>query len=150
MSVTEFVEMHLPPCWVIAPFILFTAHLTWSVSPSAIATGPIGRIWLPISIRSPRVIEAPGTLRARVSKWAPKASGCWAAHDALLRAGAEDGSWEGHDNRWWVDYSSWIATGCNTGLATGIHHWLWACHLTGCKAAGADHLSIDISGKQWF
>lgn len=142
MPVTGFVEAHLPPCWVIAPCSLFIAHLTWSAAPKTIATGSIGRIWPPIIVQAPTARGATETQRAHGSKQAPSAGWCWAAHYALLRAGAENGSWEGHDHGWWVDHSSWITTGCNTGLAPGIHNWLRAGHFAGSKAAEADHLSV--------
>lgn len=142
MPVTGFAEARLPPCWVIAPCFLFIAHLTWSAAPKTTATGSIGRIWPPIIVQAPTAIGATETQRAHGSKQAPSAGWCWAAHYALLRAGAENGSWEGHDHGWWVDHSSWITTGCNTGLAPGIHNWLRAGHFAGSKAAEADHLSV--------
>lgn len=121
---------------------LFTAHLTRSAAPKTITTGSIGRIWPPITVQAPRAIGATGTQRPNRSKQAPSAWLCWAAHYALLRAGAENGSWEGHDHGWWVDHSSWITTGCNTGLAPGIRNWLWAGHFAGRKAARPDHLPV--------
>ena len=120
---------------------LFIALLTWSAAPKTITTGSIGRIWPPIIVQAPRAIGTTGTQRACGANQAPNAGWGWAAHYALLRTGAENGSWEGHDHGWWVDHSSRIATGRNTGLAPGICNWLRAGHFAGCEAAGADHLS---------
>lgn len=142
MPLTGIVEAHLPLCWVIALCSLFTAHLTWSAAPKIITTGSIGRIWPPIIVQAPRAIGAAGTQRAHRSKQAPDAGWCWAAHYALLRAGAENGSWEGHDHRWWVDHSSRVTTGCYAGLVPGICNWLRAGHFAGRKATGANHLPV--------
>lgn len=127
---------------VLSDCSFFITLLTWSAAPKTITTGSIGRIWPPIIVQTPRSIGATVTQRAYGSKEAPSAGWCWAAHYALLRAGAKNGSWERHDHRGWVDHSSRITTGGDTGLAPGICNWLRAGHFAGCKAAGADRLSV--------
>lgn len=128
--------------WVVACCSLFVAYLTWSAAPQTVTSGSIGRKWPPRAVQAPRAIGATGTQRAHGSKQAPSTGWCWAAHYALLRAGAEDGSWKGHDHGWWVDDSFRITAGRNTGLVPGICNWLGAGHLAGCKAAGAGNLPI--------
>lgn len=63
-------------------------------------------------------------------------------HQAFLRTGAEDGSWEGHNDRWWVYNHSGVSTGHNACLIGAGHNRLWTFHLARRRAPFRAGISV--------